>query len=99
MIKKSVILQWIEIKGDLIAESTSPNGKYSIKVYISSGGATTDFSVLGELNYIPENKSPKNIYWNYQEDTVNIQWLDDDTVMINGHKLNVLHDTFDFRWY
>jgi hypothetical protein len=40
---------------------------------------------------------PKNIYWNYHEESVNIVWIDNYTAIINGHKLNVLHDTFDFR--
>lgn len=84
-------------KGELISELKSPNGDYTIKAYVSDGGATTDFSVLGELNYNAMNKKTKNIYWNYHEDTANIEWVDDDTVIINGHELNVLHDTFDFR--
>ena len=84
-------------KGDLISEVTSPNGKYTINAYVSEGGATTDFTVLGELIYNTINKRTKNIYWNYHEDTANMQWIDNDTAIINGHQLNVLHDTFDFR--
>ncbi|WP_432432661.1 DUF5412 family protein [Clostridium swellfunianum] len=44
-----------------------------------------------------KNKKPKNIYWNYHENTANIKWVDDNTVIINSHKLDVLKDTFDFR--
>ena len=39
----------------------------------------------------------KNIYWNYREETATVQWLDDHTVLINKHKLNVETDTYDFR--
>ena len=84
-------------KGDLIAEVKSPNGMYSIKAYVSNGGATTDFSVLGELNYNTIIKNPKNVYCNYHEESANIEWIDNKIVSINGHQLNVLYDTFDYR--
>ncbi|OAH53923.1 hypothetical protein AWH48_11690 [Domibacillus aminovorans] len=84
-------------KGDLISEVNSPSRDYTIKAYNSSGGATTDFAVLGELNFNNENRKPKNIYWNYHEEEANIKWLDEDTVIINRHKLNVPHETFDYR--
>lgn len=84
-------------KGDLISEVKSPSGTYTLKAYVSSEGATTDFAVRGELNFNEENKDPKNIYWNDHERTANIKWIDDNTVVINDHELNVPHDTFDFR--
>jgi hypothetical protein len=84
-------------KGDIISEVTSPGGTYTVKAYVSSGGATTDNAVLGELNFNKENKKPKNIYWNYQEETAKIKWLDESTVIINGHKLSVPNVTFDYR--
>lgn len=37
-------------KGDLISELKSPNERYTIKFYVSDGGATTDFAILGEVN-------------------------------------------------
>ncbi|RYD02600.1 hypothetical protein N752_25055 [Desulforamulus aquiferis] len=44
-------------KQELIAEVKSPDGAYTVKAYLSNGGATTSFAVLGELNY---NKITKN---------------------------------------
>jgi hypothetical protein len=84
-------------KGDMIAEVSSPKGTYTLKAYVSSGGATTDYSVLGELNFNKGNKKPKNIYWNYHEKNANIKWINENTVVINGHKLSVPNETFDFR--
>jgi len=84
-------------KGELVAEAEAPGGKYTIRAYVSDMGATTDFAILGELNYNLENKKPRNIYWNYHESTANIEWIDAETVNINGHRINVLHDTYDFR--
>jgi hypothetical protein len=35
--------------GEIITQSTSPNGTYTVKAFLSSGGATTDFTVRGQL--------------------------------------------------
>ncbi|WP_160683925.1 DUF5412 domain-containing protein [Clostridium sp. C2-6-12] len=84
-------------KGDFICEKESPDGTYTIKAYITNGGATTSFAIRGELNYNKEKKSAKNIYWNNREDNAIIEWIDDNTVIINGHKLKVPDEKFDFR--
>ncbi|MEH7347551.1 DUF5412 domain-containing protein [Gottfriedia acidiceleris] len=84
-------------KGDYLTEETSPNGDYTLKTYVSSGGATTSYTVRGELVFNKQNKKTKNIYWNYRENTADIEWIDNDTVVINDHTLNVPHDKFDFR--
>lgn len=84
-------------KGSLISEVQSPNGTYAIKAYITNGGATTSYAIRGELIYNNIKKKPKNIYWNYREDKAIIEWVDDDTVIINGHELDVPNEKFDFR--
>ncbi|MDO4189994.1 MAG: DUF5412 family protein, partial [Lachnospiraceae bacterium] len=73
----------------------SPTGKYTITAYLDNGGATVDFSVLCVLD---NGKNTKNIYSNYHCDTAKIKWLDDDTVIINGIRLeNVESDVYDWR--
>jgi len=84
-------------KGDLISEVDSPDRTYTIKAYVSSGGATVGPAVRGELNFNKEKRDPKNIYWNYHEDNANINWIDEDTVIINEKELTVPDETFDFR--
>lgn len=84
-------------KGELIEQKTSLNGTYTIRAYKSDGGATTSYAILGELNFNKVNKRPKNIYWNYREEKAVIEWIDDDTDIINGHELDVLKEVFDFR--
>lgn len=85
-------------KGELIQEVKSPNGTYTLNAYITNGGATTSFAVRGELIF---NKrkifKTKNIYWNYKESQANIEWKDEDTVIINGRTLQVPNETYDFR--
>lgn len=84
-------------KGDFICEKQSPDETYTIKAYITNGGATTSFAIRGELNYNKEKKSSENIYWNNREDKATIEWLDDNTAVINGHKLKIPDEKFDFR--
>jgi hypothetical protein len=84
-------------KDNLIAEVKSPKGTYTIKAYSTAGGATVDYSVLGELNFNKENRKPKNIYWNYHESSAGIEWINENTVIINGHKLKVPGEVYDFR--
>ncbi|MEB8805519.1 DUF5412 domain-containing protein [Bacillus cereus] len=84
--------------GEKIAEKQSPDGTYTFKAYVTNGGATTSFAVRGELVFNHrEYFKTKNVYWNYREDTAKIVWKDNNTVIINGHTLNVPEDTYDFR--
>ncbi|MGI8372371.1 DUF5412 family protein [Priestia megaterium] len=85
-------------KGEYVSQSTSPNGEYTVKIYQSGGGATTDFAIRGELtdnNKIFNKK--KNIYWNYPQETAKVKWIDNNTVNISGHKIDVKTETFDYR--
>lgn len=83
--------------GKYLTEETSPDGTYILKAYLVNGGATTSLSIRGELVFNNRNGKTKNIYWNYREDSADIEWIDDDTVLINGHRLNVPKEKFDFR--
>lgn len=84
-------------EGEFLAEETSPDGKYTLKAYVANGGATTSYAIRGELIFNEKNDKSKNIYWNYREEAADIFWKDNDTVVINGHALDVPNDTFDFR--
>jgi len=83
--------------GEFLTEETSPDGKYTLKAYVTNGGATTSYAVRGELVFNEKRKEPQNIYWNYREEIAEITWKDNDTVVINGHTLDVPNDKFDFR--
>ncbi len=84
--------------GEKIQSIHSPDKTYTLHIYKHNGGATTSYAIRGEL--VANNKkfmNKKNIYWNYREDTATVKWLDNHTVMINTHKLNIETDTYDFR--
>lgn len=51
----------------------------------------------GELVFNEQNGKTKNIYWNYRASTAEIEWLDNKTVVINEHTLEVSKEKFDFR--
>ncbi|SFC59814.1 hypothetical protein SAMN04488168_106158 [Bacillus sp. 491mf] len=83
--------------GDYLTEKTSPDGNYTLKTYLTNGGATTSFAIRGELVFNNRKNKAKNIYWNYREETADIEWIDNDTVIINGKTLHVPNEKFDFR--
>lgn len=87
------------IKGEkLVSEYSSPNSTYTVEIYQNDGGATTDYAVLGVLRKKSDSSYSRNIYWENHTDSAEVEWLDDDTVIINGRKIpNVLKDKYDFR--
>lgn len=84
-------------KGEYLTEVNSPGGAYTLKAYRINGGATTTFAIRGELVMNDRKGKTKNIYWNNREDNANMKWIDNDTVVINGHTLYVPYEKFDFR--
>lgn len=84
-------------KGRYLSSETSPNGKYKLNAYLYSGGATEDFTLRVEVEDINATTS-KNIYWKDHDKTANMYWINNETVIINGKKLNVLKDKYDFRY-
>lgn len=82
--------------GEFIESSCSPNQHYVINAYLCSGNATTDFSIRCEVVNKKTNEI-KNIYWEYGKETVNIEWVNEQTVLINGKQLDVTTDIYDWR--
>ncbi|WOV87221.1 DUF5412 family protein [Sporosarcina oncorhynchi] len=83
--------------GDFLTDERSPSGDYTVKAYVSRSGATVADAVRGEVVYHKKKDKTKNIYWEYRESEAVIQWLDEHTVSINGVKLDVRKDIYDFR--
>lgn len=81
---------------ECIAESTSPNGTYTVTAYLNNGGATTSYAVLGTLSNNKKGKT-KNIYWQYRCEKAEMEWLNDETIKINGIELNVNNEIYDYR--
>lgn len=83
-------------EGEIIETVYSPDGTYKINSFLVSGNATVAFCVRCE---VVENSSgeKRNIYWEYRCESADIVWIDNTTVEINGRRLNVLVDSYDWR--
>ena len=81
--------------GEKIESCASPYSGAVLEVYRVRGSATVDDAIRACVVF--ENGKQKNIYWNYHESEADVQWLDGETVQINGNTLNIHHDVFDFR--
>ena len=89
-------------EGEYVRESTSPKGTYTVKLYETSPALSAG-GLRGEV-ICNETGKKKNIYWEYNRylfeagiAEYEIVWENGETVIINGKKLNVKKDTYDFR--
>lgn len=85
--------KWIYVESVI-----SPNKKYRLNSYLISGGATNDWTLRVEIEYL-KTKEKHNIYWKYHDKESNIKWINNDYVKINGMKLNVFKEKYDFRFH
>ncbi len=88
--------------GTFICESTSPQGTYTVAFYETSPA----LSVGGTRGEAINNNtgSRRNLYWEYNRNLpekgiadTEISWESDEIVIINGVRLNIKRDTYDYR--
>ena len=81
------VLRFLFFSEDLFKTTNSPGNNYKIEFYLKNGGATTSFGVIGKLD------GPlwfeKTIYDDYRMDHANVEWIDEHTVSINNHILDL----------
>ena len=82
--------------GSFQEEYKSPNKKYTINSYICSSGGVPDWAVRCE---VVNNMSGevRNIYWDYKIKLIDVKWINDNIVSINGHKIDVKKEVYDWR--
>ncbi|MGG1221029.1 DUF5412 family protein [Priestia endophytica] len=82
-----VALRVFFVSEDLFKTTHSPNNNYKIEFYLTNGGATTSFGVLGKLD------GPlwfeKTVYDDYRMDHADVKWINNHTVSINNHILDL----------
>ena len=69
------------------------NKQYKINFYLRDGALSAD-SVRGEL---VDGSKTKNIYRQYRESDADVVWLSENEVEINGIRLDVTCDVYDWR--
>lgn len=80
---------------ELIEKTTSPNGVYSVEVYLSNPGATSDYSIKA---YLQIGNLKKLIYNKYHDYNANIKWINDNVISINDIHLDLSKgETYDWR--
>ena len=79
-------------EGEKVAEYASPDGASLLTVYYIEGWhATVSDQVRATVT---ADGSTWNIYYDYRQHETRAEWLDDETVEINGHVLNIHEDTY-----
>ena len=78
-----------------LSETVSPDGYYEIAAYYYS----IEDSIICQAKSIANEGLPykRVIYFNTDEDDAKVEWISDRDVTINGHKLNILKDWYDWR--
>ena len=83
-----------KLSEELLGETVSSDGKYKVEAYLINGGATVDWSVKC---YLREGEIKKEIYRDYHINEANMIWIDNDTISINNHNIDLPKGKYDFR--
>ena len=83
-----------KVSEELLGETVSSDGKYKVEAYLINGGATVDWSVKC---YLREGDIKKEIYRDYHINESNMIWIDNDTISINNHNIDLPNGKYDFR--
>lgn len=84
-------------KGDFLFSAMSNDTKKTLKIYrvevINLGTG-----IRGELITNEDGKEIKrNIYWQINKENAIVSWVNSETVMINGEKININEEGYDCR--
>ncbi|MDD3392600.1 MAG: DUF5412 family protein [Bacilli bacterium] len=83
-------------KGEYLYSVEAPDKKFKVNAYFIDGGPISGDAIRVELvNTVNDNT--KNIYWKYPISTVDIKWIDNETVVINDIKLNIYTDIYKYK--
>ncbi len=78
---------------ELISTLENENGRYEARAYLQNGNATVATSVLVQI-LDKKTDRKKNIYLEYRCDVVEMKWMDENVIEINGTALDVRKDTY-----
>ena len=79
----------------LISSVVFPDGMHCMHIYRNNRGATVDWSTTITIQNT-ETAAEKNIFFHYHEQEPDeAVWVSNDTVRINGMKLNICNDYYE----
>jgi len=79
----------------LLYSNNNPTVEYRVNIYICRNSLSEDAVRAEKEN--TENGKRRNIYWCYRQSDAKIKWVDNYEIVINGEKLNILNDSYDWR--
>ena len=86
-------------QGQLDCEFTSPQNTYTVAIFRERPLLSSD-NIRGEV-VINESGARRNLYWardTYEQPAgCDVSWESEHFVVINGHRLDVRRDHYDFR--
>ena len=82
-------------EGEYLYSSNNPTGEYRVNVYLCYSNLSAD-AVRAETENT-DNGKRRNIYWCYRKSSAEIEWTGDYEAVINGEKLNILKESYDWR--
>ena len=82
-------------EGEYLYSSNNPTGEYRVNVYLCYSSLSAD-AVRAETENT-DNGKQRNIYWCYRKSSAEIEWTGDYEAVINGEKLNILKESYDWR--
>ena len=92
-----VSTQKLTPEGEYLFSIKSPYDEKKVNIYLFNGGATTSYYIRGEVEY--KNGKKRNIYFNADEETAKVKWLNKNSLIINGHLIkNINYDFYNFKF-
>ena len=83
-------------EAEKVSPTISPGHNYKLHVYLYGGVLLKwDYSYIGEIENV-KTKEKKNILW-LPPETPDIQWIDNNTLLVGKEKVSVDKDTYEAR--
>lgn len=79
--------------GIKIQSIDSPNGAYTMNIYLVEGGSISADAIRVEIETLETGKR-RNIYYSYPENSVAAKWEDNNNIKINDIQLNIHRDKY-----
>jgi Family of unknown function (DUF5412) len=92
-------LSELDGRGEPLQATASPGGEYSATPFlIDDGGATVGAQIRVSITSKDGSFNDATIYWDLYSKTANIEWVNENELLINGIKINLLDEKTYYNW-